>query len=147
MWKCAWSWPWPLDSAKVKYKYTKESPYVTCYLMAIVIFTQPVTILKTFIVEIYMPLTRTFTKDRGQGKYNKQKPIYDLLFDGNSNFLRISQHFQDIHWRNVHDLDLDLWNGPRSNVVTSIESPYMICYLVTIVISILFVTISKIFVV
>ena len=41
-------------------------------------------------------------------KYTNRKPIHDLLFDGNSNFNPIYHHFQDIHCRNVHDLDLDL---------------------------------------
>ena len=45
---------------------------------------------------------------------------------------------QDIRNQNVHDLDLDFWNGPRSNVYTPIERPDMTSYLMTIIMIILF---------
>ena len=45
---------------------SNESPYTTCYLMAIVIFTLSVIISKVFSVEIYMTLTLTFRFGQGQ---------------------------------------------------------------------------------
>ena len=34
--------------------------------------------------------------------------MYELLFDGSSHFYHICHHFQDIHWLNVHDLEVEL---------------------------------------
>ena len=103
-------------------------------------------------------ITLTLTFKIGQGRiYTYQataqmlvcqtKAMHDLLFDGNSNVSPIFHHFQDIHCGNVRGLDLDLYNGPRSNVITPMKSPYMTCYLMAIVICTLFVTLSKIFIV
>ena len=67
-----------------------ESQYMTCYLMAIIIFTLSVNISKTFIVQIYMTLKYTWPWTlewvKVKCKYAKRLPIHDLLFDGNSNF-------------------------------------------------------------
>ena len=43
-----------------------------------------------------------------------------------------SHHFRDINNRNVHDFDLDLCNGPRSNLDIPIERPRAISYVLAI---------------
>ena len=91
--------------------------------------------------------TLTIKIDQGRMCTCQSKPMHDLPFDGKSNNLPISHHFQDIYCGNVHDLDLDLYNGPRSNVNMLNESPCMTCHLMAIVIFYLFLIISKIFVV
>ena len=73
-----------------------ESQYMTCYiLMAVVIFFVSLTIFKIFIVEMCMTLT--FKMGQGRMYTFQQMLIHDLLFDGNSIFLPIYHHFQDIH--------------------------------------------------
>ena len=42
-------------------------------------------------------------------------------------------HLRDIRNQNVFDLDIELWNEPRSNVNMSIESPNLTYDLMTIV--------------
>ena len=79
---------------------------MTCYLMAIVILFISLTIPKMFIVEMRMTLTLTFEWDSAKCFYANRKPIHDLLIDGNSNVYTIRHPFQDIHNRNLHDLDL-----------------------------------------
>ena len=46
-------------------------------------------------------------------------------------FNPICHHLKDIHCRDMHDLDLDLWNWPRSNVNMPNESRYMTLFDVT----------------
>ena len=84
-----------------------KSYYMTCYLIAIVIFSTSVTISKIFIIEKYMTLIVTLEWTKIKGKYADWKPIHDLLVDGNSNFLCVSHHCKGILCWNVHNLDLD----------------------------------------
>ena len=62
------------------------------------------------------------------------KPIHDFRFARNSNCYHICHNFQDIHRRNVHDLDVDIKNLSKSNVNMPIECAHMISYLMVIVI-------------
>ena len=55
-----------------------------------------------------MTLTLTLRLVKVRCNYANRKPIHDLLFDGDGNFLPTCHHFQDIYCRNVHELDLDL---------------------------------------
>ena len=48
-------------------------------------------------------------------KYANRKTIADLLFDGRYNVCSINHLLRDICSRNMHNIDLDLYNGPRSN--------------------------------
>ena len=63
----------------------------------------------------------------------KESP-YDFIFDrnSNSNVCHISHHFQDIHTENMHFLDFDVYNRPRSNVNARIENPYLTSHLMAI---------------
>ena len=113
-----------------------KSPYITCYLIAIVIFTQSYTISGIFAFEMCMTFILTF-----RPRSNVIMPIKSpyMLFDDNHNFYHLYHHFQDIHCWNVHELDLQ--NGPRSNVNMPVESTYMTFHLsskVTCTISIIF---------
>ena len=51
--------------------------------------------------------------------------MHDFIYDGNNVFFLIFHHFQDFHCQNMHDLVIDLYNEPRSNVSKSFESPYI----------------------
>ena len=59
--------------------------------------------------------------------------IPKLLFDSNCDVCHIGHHFHEFFCQCMHDLDYDLWNGPRSNVNMPIKNPYMTCYLMVIV--------------
>ena len=75
-------------------------------------------------------------------KYANRKPIHEFILDENSNFsiyVTIS-----VHCRNVHYIDLDLCNEPRSNMNMAIESPCATSYVRAIVMPSLFMTISTI---
>ena len=50
---------------------------------------------------------------------------YMTLFNVNCNIYNSGQHFQAIFCQNVHDLDYDLKNGPRSNVNVRIENAHI----------------------
>ena len=111
----------------------KSRSSVSSYLMAIVMFAIAITISKIFAVEMCMTLT--FRIGQGYCKYINQKSIGDFPFDGK--ILVFSWYnFQDIFCKNMHDLDLQ--NGSMSNVNMPIESAYMICYLMAIVILVIF---------
>ena len=51
-------------------------------------------------------------------------------------------NYQDIHWRHVHDLDVDLPNWSTSNVTWPIERPYITCYWIAKIIFTVSVTIQ-----
>ena len=104
-------------------------------------------------------MTMTLTHGMGQGHDHDLDPwngsrsnanilieIHCMtLFDGYCNDCHIGHHFQAKFCQNVHDLDKDLKNGPRSNFNTSIENPYIISYWIAIVIVDWYFTISKIY--
>ena len=84
-------WNGPRSNVNV----STESPYMTCYFMTIEMFTLSVTISKMFIVEIYRTLTLEWANVNG--KCAKWRPIRDLTYDCNSNYIHITYHFQHIH--------------------------------------------------
>ena len=53
----------------------------------------------------------------------------DFLFVDNSDVCPVYNHFSDIHSRNVHYFDGDLYNGSRSKVNMPIENPFATYYL------------------
>ena len=57
-----------------------------------------------------MTFTLTFTAGQGE-KYTSLSKAF--LFDSNSNVWHIGNHFQDIFCRNLHDIDVDLYNGSK----------------------------------
>ena len=63
------------------------------------------------------------------------------------NSLRISHNFQDIHCGNVHYLDLDHKNEPRSNIITPVDSPYITWYVISMIIFNISIILSNIFIV
>ena len=65
-------------------------------------------------VEKCMTSTFNFRMDKVKSKYTNGKPISDFLCIGNSNVCPIGNRLRDIHSQNLHDLDLQ--NGPSSNV-------------------------------
>ena len=115
---------------------------MTCYFMAIVIVSASFTILNIFIVEMCKTVTQSFRVGQNHMCHYNRKPIHDLLFDDNSNFYPDCHHFQDIHCRSVRDLDLDLQNEPRLNVIAPIDSlcnTYCWMAIVTVTISYTFI--------
>ena len=80
-------------------------------------FALYITIDKIFTVEMCMPSIF----EMGYGLYANQK---HFLFDSNSNVCPACRHLRDIRSWNMHDLDCDLYNGPRSNVIMPIESKF-----------------------
>ena len=57
-------------------------------------------------------------------RYTNRMAVCNFLFVGKSNVCPIYHRLWDTLSRNVHDLDLDLSNGPRWNVNTPIERPH-----------------------
>ena len=82
----------------------------------------PVTIYVIFTVEMCMTVTLTFRIGRKQCKYASEMVVCNFVFVGNSNVCPICHRLWDIINRNVHDLDL--WDGPRSNVNMQVKRPY-----------------------
>ena len=64
--------------------------------------------------------------------FTRSPAAMDMLCAGISNVCPICRYFRDIHSRNVHDLDLDLWNGLPSNLDILMERPRAISQLITI---------------
>ena len=62
----------------------------------------------------------------GQGHLQicQSKAHMRFLFVANSNICPICHRLQDIDIRNVHYLDLEFYNGPRSNVHLIMETPH-----------------------
>ena len=56
--------------------------------------------------------------------YANEKTVCDFRFVDNSSVCHICHHLRDIHSRDVHDLDVDLSNGPRSNLTMQMGRPY-----------------------
>ena len=56
-------------------------------------------------------------------------PIYDIIFNGDSNVCHICDHYRDICSRTAHGIDLDIYNGTRSNVNRKMERPYATFFL------------------
>ena len=83
-----------------------ESPYMTCCSTAMVIFSASLTISKIFIVEMCMTLTVAFRIGEGQMWLRQSKSHNWLAIWWQ--FYHICHHFQDIHCRNVNDLDLNI---------------------------------------
>ena len=78
-------------------------------------------------------------------KYAKRKIIADFLFSDGCNVCSINLLLRDdICSRNIHYLDLDLYNWPRSNVNVPIKSQYTTSNMQTIVTFALSVTICEI---
>ena len=63
---------------------------------------------KIFAVEMCMTLTLTLKYTKVNRKSVDRKPVNDFVTDGDSNLFNIFHHLQDIHYRYMHDLDLDL---------------------------------------
>ena len=53
---------------------------------------------------------------------------------GITNVCHIDHHIRNIHSRNVHDIDLDIQNGPKLNINIPIESPHATSYVLAIAI-------------
>ena len=89
----------------------------------------------------------TFKWVKVKYKYANRRSIHDFLSDGNSYIFPIYHHWPHIHNKNVHDFDLDLYNGngPRWKVAMQIESPTMTFYIIAIVMCIIFVTLYDVF--
>ena len=75
-------------------------------------------------------------------KYTNWNLICGFIFDFNS-FWRNCHRLRDVYTRNV--LDLDLYNGPRSNVNMPIERAHATCYVPPIEMFALSVTVYVIF--
>ena len=60
--------------------------------------------------------------------------IPDVLLEGNNNVFPICHPSQGIHYKNVHDLDLNLQIRLKSNgnVHVAVESPHVTFYLIAI---------------
>ena len=80
-----------------------------------------------------------------RSKYAFQKPISDLLFDGNCNFSSVCYRLRDICNRNMNDIILDLQIGPMSNINITIKCKCRARYLMAIVTFALSVTVYEIF--
>ena len=61
-------------------------------------------------------------------------PKCDFIFDGNINVCLICYRFRDIRHRNVHEIDLDLYNDLRSNLNMPIKSSHATSHLIAKVI-------------
>ena len=61
-------------------------------------------------VELYITLTLTFERAKAKCKYANGKAVCDLIFVGSSNVCPVCHHLREIRNRNVHDLNLDLYN-------------------------------------
>ena len=109
---------WLNASMKIK------SQYRTFYLIEIVIFALSIIVYEILAVEMCMTLTWTFRMGKDKCKYTNRTPTGNFLCIDNSNVCSMCHRLLDIHRRNQHhfDLDLDLQNGPRSNVNITIES-------------------------
>ena len=70
--------------------------------------------------------------------------IYHFQLEGKCNVRSIHHHLRHTRSRKVHYIDLDLSNGPRSNVNTQIESASMTSYLIAIEMFAISVTICEI---
>ena len=68
--KCAWPWPWPRSTVNTPI----ESPNMTCYLKAIVIFSLSVNVSKKVIVLMCMTMTLSFRIGQGQLSICQSKP-------------------------------------------------------------------------
>ena len=69
-------------------------------------------------------------------KYANRNATCHFLWVGNCSVRSVCYRMRHILRRTVHDLALDLWNGPMENVNMPIEKPF---YLLAIVMSVLFV--------
>ena len=65
-------------------------------------------------------------------------------YDRHSNICPIFHHLGDKRNQNVHDHDLNLYDGPRINLNIPIESPDTTSYLMTIVLLARYLTIYEI---
>ena len=99
-----------------------ESPKMTCYLMTIVSFTLSVTIFMILTVKMCIDLD-LLEQVKVKRKHANRNPMHNLIFDINDNF-STCHHFQYIYCRNVHDPDVHLQNGSRSNV--NISNPFIV---------------------
>ena len=70
-----------------------------------------------------MTLILTFRIVNVKYKYGNGKTLCEFQFVG---IIKICHRLRDINSRNVHDLDIDLHNVPRSNVNMPIERPHAI---------------------
>ena len=57
-------------------------------------------------------------------KYVNGKAVCNCLIVGNSSVCPICRRLRDINCRNVHGLEPDLLNGPRSNINMPVERPH-----------------------
>ena len=80
-------------------------------------------------------------------KSGNRKPACDFIFVGNGNVCPICQYLREIDSGNVHNLDLNLQNGPMSNINIPIERPYSTFYLLAISMFALSVTIYEKFII
>ena len=92
-----------------------------------------------------LPWPWPFKMVKAKCVYINRNSIHDFLFDGSNHFYLICHHLHDIHCQNMPTLDLQ--NKLRSNVSLPFEIPYIIWYLMLIVICSIFVANSKIFII
>ena len=114
------------------------------YLIAIVTCALSVTIFEIFTVKMCMKSTLTFIMTQDQMCFDA-KSVCNMFCAGSSNVCLICHHFRDIHSRNAHDLDLDLWNRSPSNVNILMVTSRAILHLITIAMFVLAATIWDIF--
>ena len=91
-----------------------ESQCMTCYLMAIVMFTLSVTILKIFIAKCAWPWAYPIEEAKVKYKYNIWKPICDFPFIVNSQLYHICDHFKTITCEQWKIADFNVWPLNRS---------------------------------
>ena len=115
-------------------------------MIANVIVAPSVTIYKIFVIKIVRHWPWPLEWAKVKCKNANRKSTHDFLYDCNSNIGNINHHLRDVRNKNVHDLDLDFRNGPRSNANISIESrPDLTTYLMTIVLFLLSLVIYETF--
>ena len=93
-----------------------ESHYATSYVLKIAMWVQSVTVYQIFTVKKLDDINLTLDWANVKCEYTNRKATGDFLYIGTSNVCSICHSLRDIHDQNLHDLDLDLYNGPRSNV-------------------------------
>ena len=87
-------------------------------------FALSVTIYEKFAIKTCMTMALTLEWINVIYKDANGKALCNFPFVGNSNVCSICDHLRYINSQNVHDLDPDFWNGPRSNVNMPIERPH-----------------------